>query len=37
MTFPYTLATAFPAATLTDEAATLEASGLLNAVIIQKK
>lgn len=37
MTFSYQLATAFPAAGLTDNAVTLEGAGLLNAVIIQKK
>lgn len=37
MAAPYTLGTAFPPAPLTDEAATLEAAGLLNAVLIQRK
>lgn len=36
LTGPYTLATAFPPQLLTDNAASLEAAGLLNAVIIQK-
>jgi hypothetical protein len=34
---PFTLATAFPAATLTDDDATLEGAGLLNAVLHQRK
>lgn len=37
MTGPYTLTAGFPAAPLTDEGRTLEAAGLLNAVIIQKR
>jgi hypothetical protein len=33
----YSLATAFPPEALTDDAITLEAAGLLNAVLIQKQ
>lgn len=32
----YRLATAFPAAELTDDAATIQAAGLANAVVVQK-
>jgi UBX domain-containing protein 1 len=37
MSAPYTLNTAFPPAPVKDEGATLEAAGLLNAVLIQRK
>lgn len=37
MTYPYTLATAFPPAPVDDESKSLEAAGLLNAVPIQRK
>ncbi|KAI8476447.1 MAG: ubiquitin-related domain-containing protein [Monoraphidium minutum] len=37
MTAPYTLGTAFPPVPVADEGATLEAAGLLNAVLIQRK
>ena len=37
MAWPYVLATAFPPAPVSDESATLEAAGLLNAVLIQRK
>jgi UBX domain-containing protein 1 len=32
----YRLATAFPAAELTDDAATIQSAGLANAVVVQK-
>jgi UBX domain-containing protein 1 len=35
--FPYVLVTGFPAVPVADESATLEAAGLLNAVLIQRK
>lgn len=37
ITYPYQLMAGFPSAPISDEDATLEAAGLLNAVIIQKK
>ncbi|GBF89140.1 hypothetical protein Rsub_01857 [Raphidocelis subcapitata] len=37
MAAPYTLGTAFPPAPVPDEGASLEAAGLLNAVLIQRK
>jgi UBX domain-containing protein 1 len=37
MTAPFTLGTAFPPVPVADEGATLEAAGLLNAVLIQRK
>lgn len=36
MPLAYSLMTSFPSAQLTDDSVTLEAAGLLNAVIIQK-
>lgn len=36
MSTNYSLMTAFPSAALKDESVTLEAAGLLNAVVIQK-